>query len=56
LEVGPAKLIYVSCEPTSLARDLDRLYDANYRVEQIQPVDMFPQTKEVENVVSLIKN
>ena len=56
LEVGAAKLSYISCEPKSLARDLDRLSDANYQVEQIQPFDMFPQTKEVENVVSLIKN
>ena len=51
-----AKLIYVSCEPRSLARDLDRLVAANYRVIQIQPFDMFPQTEEVETVVLLSKN
>lgn len=56
LEVGAPKLIYVSCEPKSLARDLDRLSEANYRVVQIHPFDMFPQTEEVENVVLLIKS
>jgi len=56
LEAGAPKLIYVSCEPRSLARDLDRLVAANYRVVDIQPFDMFPQTKEVENVVLLLRN
>jgi 23S rRNA (uracil1939-C5)-methyltransferase len=46
-------LLYVSCEPRSLARDLDRLLSANYRVVNIQPFDMFPQTEEVETVVLL---
>jgi 23S rRNA (uracil1939-C5)-methyltransferase len=49
------KLIYISCEPRSLARNLDRLVAANYRVEHIQPFDMFPQTEEVETVALLIK-
>jgi 23S rRNA (uracil1939-C5)-methyltransferase len=49
------KLIYISCEPRSLARDLDRLVAANYRVEHIQPFDMFPQTEEVETVALLAK-
>jgi 23S rRNA (uracil1939-C5)-methyltransferase len=39
-----------------LARDLDRLLKSNYRVGQIQPFDMFPQTGEVEIVVLLIRN
>lgn len=47
------KLIYVSCEPQSLARDLDKLAQQGYRVAQIQPFDMFPQTDEVETVVKL---
>jgi 23S rRNA (uracil1939-C5)-methyltransferase len=50
-----AKIIYVSCEPRSLARDLDRLLAAGYRVECIQPFDMFPQTEEVETVALLVK-
>ena len=52
LQVKPKKLIYVSCNPSTLAKDiqlLNRAYDVNY----IQPVDMFPQTSHVENVVLL---
>ena len=56
LAAGAPRIIYVSCEPRSLARDLDRLVAANYRVEQIQPFDMFPQTGEVETLVLLRKN
>jgi 23S rRNA (uracil1939-C5)-methyltransferase len=55
LELGAPKLIYVSCAPRSLARDLDRFVAANYRIERIQSFDMFPQTKEVETVALLIK-
>jgi 23S rRNA (uracil1939-C5)-methyltransferase len=53
LDLAAPKLIYVSCAPRSLARDLDRLIAANYRIEQIQAFDMFPQTEEVEIVSSL---
>lgn len=56
LAADAPRIIYVSCEPRSLARDLDRLVAANYRVEQIQPFDMFPQTEEVETLVLLRKN
>jgi 23S rRNA (uracil1939-C5)-methyltransferase len=55
LEVGAPKLIYVSCAPRSLARDLDHFVAANYRIERIQSFDMFPQTKEVETVALLTK-
>ena len=55
LELGAPKLIYVACAPRSLARDLDRFVAANYRIEQIQSFDMFPQTKEVETVALLSK-
>jgi 23S rRNA (uracil1939-C5)-methyltransferase len=50
------KLIYVSCEPRSLGRDLDRLAAAGYQILRVQPFDMFPQTKEVETVVLLQKH
>jgi 23S rRNA (uracil1939-C5)-methyltransferase len=53
LEFKAPKLIYVSCEPRSLARDLDKLSAANYRVDRIQPFDMFPQTEEVETLALL---
>jgi 23S rRNA (uracil1939-C5)-methyltransferase len=55
VEFGAPKLIYVSCAPHSLARDLDRFVGANYRIERIQSFDMFPQTKEVETVALLTK-
>ena len=47
---------HVASAMFSLTRDLDRLVAANYRVEQIQPFDMFPQTEEVETLVLLRKN
>lgn len=53
-ESGAAKIVYVSCNPASQARDL-ALLDANYRIAKVQPVDMFPQTHHVENVVLLEK-
>jgi tRNA/tmRNA/rRNA uracil-C5-methylase (TrmA/RlmC/RlmD family) len=46
-------MIYVSCEPKSLARDLDKLTQDGYRISKVQPFDMFPQTEEVETVVRL---
>jgi 23S rRNA (uracil1939-C5)-methyltransferase len=53
VEVGAPKIIYVSCEPTTLARDLDRLITAGYRIERLALFDMFPQTEQVESVVLL---
>jgi 23S rRNA (uracil1939-C5)-methyltransferase len=48
----PKVIVYVSCNPATQARDLQAL-DAKYRVTNIQPVDMFPHTQHVENVVRL---
>ena len=48
----PKVIVYVSCNPATQARDL-QLLDAKYRVTNIQPVDMFPHTQHVENVVRL---
>jgi 23S rRNA (uracil1939-C5)-methyltransferase len=56
LAVKAPKIIYVSCEPTSLARDLDKFVTQGYRIVRLQPLDMFPQTEQVENVVLLEKN
>lgn len=53
LAVRAARIIYVSCEPKSLARDLDQLVRNGYRVTHTQPFDMFPQTEQVEIVVEL---
>ena len=44
----PHRLLYVSCEPESLARDLEQLRQGGFRLEKVQPIDMFPQTHHVE--------
>jgi len=49
-------IVYVSCDPATLARDLGTLARAGYQVGEIQPVDMFPQTGHVECVVSLTRS
>ncbi len=54
LEAAPARIVYVSCNPATQARDL-ALLDADYKVTRIQPVDMFPHTQHVENVVQLVR-
>ncbi len=54
VELEPRTLIYVSCNPETLARDLDILHGLGYRTEEVQPVDMFPQTPHVESVARLI--
>lgn len=52
LEIAPGRIVYVSCNPATQARDL-QLLDVKYKVTKVQPVDMFPQTHHVENVVLL---
>ena len=52
LNAKPQRIVYVSCNPATQARDLS-LMDADYRVVEVQPVDMFPHTPHVENVVLL---
>ena len=52
LKAEPKRIVYVSCNPATQARDL-QLLDKKYRVTKVQPVDMFPHTQHVENVVQL---
>lgn len=54
LSTKPERIVYVSCNPASQARDL-ALLDCEYEVNAVQPVDMFPHTHHVENVVRLSK-
>lgn len=53
LRAAPKRIVYVSCNPATQARDLQDL-DAQYKVVEVQPVDMFPHTPHVENVVLLM--
>ncbi|MBU5226391.1 23S rRNA (uracil(1939)-C(5))-methyltransferase RlmD [Clostridium senegalense] len=54
-KMAPKKIVYVSCDPATLARDLNILQQLGYKTLEIQPVDMFPQTAHVETVVKLEK-
>ena len=54
LKASPERIVYVSCNPATQARDL-QFFDTDYKVTRIQPVDMFPQTHHVENIVLLEK-
>ena len=54
-KVQPSKILYISCNPSTLARDLFNFNQCtdNYKIKYIQPYDMFPQTKHVETLVCL---
>jgi 23S rRNA (uracil1939-C5)-methyltransferase/tRNA (uracil-5-)-methyltransferase len=53
LDFSPRRIVYVSCGPDTQARDLALLLDGPYKVVDIQPVDLFPQTRHIENIVTL---
>ena len=53
-KLGPQKIVYVSCNPVTQARDL-KVIESNYRIEKIQPVDNFPFTSELECIVGLTR-
>lgn len=55
VRLSPKQVIYISCNPETQERDLRFLTHNGYMVKEIQPVDMFPQTKHVENVVKIEK-
>lgn len=55
LELKPRQIIYVSCDPGTLARDTGSLVSGGYSLTRVQPVDMFPWTQHVETVMSLRK-
>jgi 23S rRNA (uracil1939-C5)-methyltransferase len=49
-QLGAGRIVYVSCDPPTLARDARRLVDAGYRVAGIEAFDLFPNTPHVETV------
>ncbi len=53
LETGASRIVYVSCNPTTLAPNARQLADAGYRLSAVRPVDMFPQTPHIECVALL---
>ncbi len=55
LDYAPRRIVYVSCGPDTQARDLKTLIAGGYRVVDVQPFDLFPQTRHIENIVTLEK-
>ena len=55
VKMGPEKIVYISCNPETLARDLKYLTKKGYQVKKIQPVEMFAFTEHVETVCLLSK-
>ncbi|WP_100489227.1 23S rRNA (uracil(1939)-C(5))-methyltransferase RlmD [Sporolactobacillus pectinivorans] len=53
ITMRPKRIVYVSCNPATLARDLKLLVPSGYEIKKVQPVDMFPQTMHIETVVGL---
>ena len=52
---GPARVIYVSCHPATQMRDLGAFLQSGYRICRLQPIDLFPQTRHIENIATLQK-
>src|SRR6185295_2798808 len=53
IEAGPKRIVYVSCNPTTLAPNAAQMVEAGYRLVRVRPVDMFPQTPHIESVALL---
>lgn len=55
VKMQPQKIVYVSCNPSTLARDLKYLSANSYNIKEVQPIDLFPWTEHVESVVLITK-
>ena len=53
IEAAPRRIVYVSCNPTTLAPNAAQLVEAGYALRRVTPVDMFPQTPHIESVALL---
>lgn len=54
-QLAPERIVYISCNPATQARDARLLADGGYRIELIQPVDMFPHTDHIENIAAFVR-
>ena len=55
VKFGPARVVYVSCDPATQVRDLKLLGDGDYQLEDVQPFDLFPHTRHLECVMTLVR-
>ncbi|MEY3894583.1 MAG: hypothetical protein RLZZ214_102, partial [Verrucomicrobiota bacterium] len=55
VKFGPARVVYVSCDPATQVRDLKQLSEAGYQLADVQPFDLFPHTRHLECVMTLVK-
>jgi 23S rRNA (uracil1939-C5)-methyltransferase len=53
INISPKKIVYVSCNPATQARDCKILTEFGYQIDALQPVDMFPHTTHVESVAQI---
>ena len=53
--LSPTKVIYVSCNPSTQARDVKIMIENKYKIIDIQPIDMFPHTPHIECIITLKK-
>jgi tRNA/tmRNA/rRNA uracil-C5-methylase (TrmA/RlmC/RlmD family) len=56
LAFGPRAVVYVSCNPATQMRDLVKFTEANYQLTKVQPFDLFPQTRHLECVITLVRS
>ncbi len=52
----PDKITYISCNPATMARDIKHYQELGYKLQKVQPVDLFPNTHHVECVALLVKS